>query len=237
MSTVVAKVKVAKKATAKSGTGIPRSQGDRQERAGRLFAALRARYPDAHCALIHEGPFQLLIATILSAQCTDKLVNQVTPGLFKAFPDAKAMATAPLEKVEAQVNRVNFWRNKAKFIKAAAQLLTDEFGGQVPQEMEQLIRLPGVARKTANVVLGNAFNKNMGVVVDTHVGRLAQRFGLTKATTPEKIEQDLMKLFPREQWTLLSHLFIEHGRQVCKARHGKCGEDAICGEFCREGRL
>ncbi len=207
-----------------------------QARAAKLFAALQTRYPHAHCALIHDGPFQLLIATILSAQCTDKLVNQVTPDLFKAFPDAKALAKAPLEKVEAKVNRVNFWRNKAKNIKAAAQLLMDEFGGEVPQEMEQLIRLPGVARKTANVVLGNAFNKNMGVVVDTHVGRLSQRFGLTKQTTPEKIELDLMKLFPRAQWTLLSHLFIEHGRAVCKARHGKCTEDAICAKFCSNAK-
>lgn len=224
---------VAAKTRTKPASGKSRAKGDAaRARAARLFDALRARYPDAHCALIHDGPFQLLIATILSAQCTDKLVNQVTPSLFKAFPDAKALAAAPLEKVEAQVNRVNFWRNKAKNIKAAAQLLVDEFGGQVPQEMEQLIRLPGVARKTANVVLGNAFNKNMGVVVDTHVGRLAHRFGLTKETDPKKVEKDLMALFPREQWTLLSHLFIEHGRQVCKARHGKCKDDAICREFC-----
>ena len=233
MSTAAAKPKVNRtppKSPGKSGT--PRAKA----RAAELFGTLQARYPDAHCALIHEGPFQLLIATILSAQCTDKLVNQVTPGLFKAFPDAKALAAAPLAKIEEKVNRVNFWRNKAKNIQAAAQLLVDEFGGAVPQEMEQLIRLPGVARKTANVVLGNAFNKNMGVVVDTHVGRLAQRFGLTKETTPEKIEKDLMKLFPREQWTLLSHLLIEHGRQVCKARHGLCKDDAICGQFCKDGR-
>lgn len=233
MSTAAAKPNVNRtppKSPGKSGT--PRAKA----RAAELFGALQVRYPDAHCALSHEGPFQLLIATILSAQCTDKLVNQVTPGLFKAFPDAKALAAAPLAKIEEKVNRVNFWRNKAKNIQAAAQLLVDEFGGAVPQEMEQLIRLPGVARKTANVVLGNAFNKNMGVVVDTHVGRLAQRFRLTKETTPEKIEKDLMKLFPREQWTLLSHLLIEHGRQVCKARHGLCQGDAICGQFCKDGR-
>ena len=221
--------------TAKPKSKTPRAKGagetQAKARAARLFSALRERYPDAHCALIHDNAFQLLIATILSAQCTDKLVNQVTPGLFKAFPDAKALAGAPLSSVEEKVNRVNFWRNKAKHIKAAAQLIADEFVGDVPQEMEELIRLPGVARKTANVVLGNAFGKNEGDVVDTHVGRLAKRFGLTREDDPKKIEKDLMNLFPREQWMLLSHLFIEHGRQVCKARHGLCAQDAICLEF------
>lgn len=202
-----------------------------RRRAAKLLADLKARYPDAHCALIHDGPFQLLIATILSAQCTDKLVNQVTPDLFKAFPDAQTMATAPLAAIEEKVNRVNFWRNKAKFLKAAAELLVAKHGGQVPADMEALVKLPGVARKTANVVLGNAFGINEGVVVDTHVGRLAGRFGLTASDDPKKIEKDLMALFPREDWTLLSHLFIEHGRQVCKARHGLCENDAICREF------
>lgn len=202
-----------------------------RRRAAKLLADLKARYPDAHCALIHEGPFQLLIATILSAQCTDKLVNQVTPALFKSFPDAQAMAAAPLAAIEEKVNRVNFWRNKAKFLKATAELLMAKHGGEVPADMAALVKLSGVARKTANVVLGNAFGINHGVVVDTHVGRLSRRFGLTASDDPKKIETDLMGLFPREDWTLLSHLFIEHGRQVCKARHGLCAADAICREF------
>lgn len=207
-----------------------------RRRAAKLFAALKTRYPDAHCALIHDGPFQLLIATILSAQCTDKLVNQVTPDLFKAFPDAKRMAAAPLAAIEEKVNRVNFWRNKAKFLKGAAEILVERHGGKVPDDMDALLHLPGVARKTANVVLGNAFGKNEGIVVDTHVGRLSRRFGLTQSDDPKKIEADLMALFPREDWTLLSHLFIEHGRRVCKARHGICADDAICREFCLDGK-
>ncbi len=207
-----------------------------RRRAGQIYKLLQKKYPDAHCALIHSNPFELLVATILSAQCTDNLVNQVTPGIFQKLPTPQAMAQADLKTIDSLVNRVNFWRNKAKNLSAMAKMLVQKHGGQVPQTMEELIELPGVARKTANVVLGNAFNINTGVVVDTHVGRLAHRLGLTKHTDPKKIEHDLMALFPQKNWTMLSHLLIYHGRQVCKARHGKCSEDAICKAYCSNAK-
>ena len=205
-------------------------------RARRIYDRLQARYPDAKCALIHDGPFQLLVATVLSAQCTDKLINQVTPELFATLPTADAMARAPLELIESKVRRVNFWRNKAKHLKGLGQMLMDEHGGVVPDDMDALIQLPGVARKTANVVLGNAFNKAEGVVVDTHIGRLSRRFGFTTQTDPKKVEPDLMALFARSRWTMLAHLLIYHGRAACKANHAKCAEDDICRAYCANAR-
>ncbi|MEM0914196.1 MAG: endonuclease III [Planctomycetota bacterium] len=203
-----------------------------RRRAARIYKRLHERYPDAHCALVHDNPFELLVATILSAQCTDNLVNQVTPDLFKALPTPQAMADADLATIESLVNRVNFWRNKSKSLHGMARRLVDEYHGEVPQTLEDLITLPGAARKTANVVLGNAFDINHGVVVDTHVARLSRRFGLTQQTDPKKIEPDLMALFPRKNWTMLAHLLIYHGRAVCKARHDSCADDAICRAYC-----
>ena len=207
-----------------------------RRRAARIYKKLQTKYPDAHCALIHSNPYELLVATILSAQCTDVLVNQVTPGIFKKLPTPQLMAKARLETIEGLVNRVNFWRNKAKNLKGMAELLVEKHDGVVPQTMEELIELPGVARKTANVVLGNAFNINHGVVVDTHVGRLANRLGFTEHTDPKKIERDLMALFPKKNWTMLSHLLIYHGRQVCKARHGLCADDELCKRHCSNAK-
>lgn len=181
-------------------------------------------YPDAHCALTYETPLQLLMATILSAQCTDERVNQVTPHLFKAYPDVYALAQAKVADIEVIVKSTGFFRNKAKSIKGASEKIVEDFGGEVPRTLEALITLPGVGRKTANVVLGNAYGINVGVVVDTHVSRLSQRLGLTLHKDPVKIEQDLMTLVPRKNWTLWSHWMIWHGRKVCKAIRPRCGE-------------
>ena len=188
---------------------------------------LQAAYPDAHCALKHANAFELLIATILSAQCTDARVNMVTPELFKKWPTPKAMAQAKQKEIETTIRSTGFYRNKAKSILGASQMIEKNFHGQVPDTMESLLQLPGVARKTANVVLGNVFKKNVGVVVDTHVSRLSNRMGLTRQTTPEKIEQDLMQLFPSRSWTLLSHLLIAHGRSCCTARKTACEQCPI----------
>jgi endonuclease-3 len=190
--------------------------------ASRIYERLSAAYPDAHCALDFKTPFQLLVATILSAQCTDKRVNMVTPTLFKRYPTPADLAAAKTEELEEIIKSTGFFRNKAKSLIGMATAVTDQHAGVIPDEMEQLVKLPGVGRKTANVILGNAFNKNQGVVVDTHVSRVSHRLGLTKETDAVKIEQDLIPLFPSEQWTMLAHLFIEHGRQVCEARRPKC---------------
>ena len=187
-----------------------------------LYDTLAATYPDAHCELDFATPFQLLVATILSAQCTDKRVNLVTPALFARYPDAAALAAARLEDVEALVKTTGFFRSKAKNLVAMATALVAEHGGEVPADMEALVRLPGVGRKTANVILGNAFGRSEGVVVDTHVARVGGRLGLTTATDPLKIEADLARLFPRERWTMLAHLLIFHGRRTCEARRPKC---------------
>ncbi|MEM6553292.1 MAG: endonuclease III [Planctomycetota bacterium] len=215
---------------------IPKAPERDRRRAARIYKKLLERYPDAHCALIHDNPFQLLVATILSAQCTDNLVNQVTPGLFKALPTPEAMANADLAEIESLINRVNFWRNKSKSLHGMARRLVDIYDSEVPRTIEDLITLPGAARKTANVVLGNAFNINHGVVVDTHVARISKRFGLTQHTDPKKIEPDLMALFPRKNWTMLAHLMIYHGRAACKARHGLCQDDPICKAYCCESK-
>lgn len=192
------------------------------QRAKQIYRSLAKLYPDARCALNHRNAYELLIATILSAQCTDARVNLVTPGLFKKYPDPAAMARAPLPEIEQAIRSTGFYRNKAKSLQGASRILAEKYNGRVPDTMDQLIELPGVARKTANVVLGNAYGKNEGVVVDTHVGRLSRRMGLTRHADPKKIEQDLIKLFPRKDWAMLAHLLIHHGRAVCVARKPRC---------------
>jgi endonuclease-3 len=195
---------------------------DDRARAREIIRRLREEYPDARCSLNFENPFQLLVATILSAQCTDERVNQVTPALFARYPTPEDLAGARQEELEELIHSTGFYRNKAKSLLGMAARLVEEHGGRVPDEMEALVRLPGVGRKTANVVLGNAFGKAEGVVVDTHVKRLAGRLGLSRASDPDRIEQDLMELVPREDWTDLAHLFIYHGRAVCKAPRPRC---------------
>jgi endonuclease-3 len=187
-----------------------------------VFSRLKKAHPDAHCELDHETPLQLLVATILSAQCTDKRVNMVTPLLFKTHPTAQSLADAQQEKLEEIIKSTGFFRNKAKSLIALGKALVEHHRGEVPDTMELLVRLPGVGRKTANVILGNAFRKNEGVVVDTHVGRLSARLGLTRQSDPVKIEQELMPLFPRDDWAMLAHVLIFHGRRVCDARAPKC---------------
>lgn len=187
---------------------------------------LKELFPEARCELIYNNPFQLLVATILSAQCTDKQVNKVTPALFAAYPDAKSISEAPIEKIEELIHSTGFYKNKAKNIKSMAYALVKDHNGQVPDNMEELVKLPGVGRKTANVVLGNAFHVP-GMVVDTHVKRITNRYGLTKNSDPEKIEQDLMKIFPKERWTELSHQLVLFGRYFCEAKKPKCSECKI----------
>jgi endonuclease III len=200
-------------------------------RAPEIFQRLAAAYPDARCALDFETPFQLLVATILSAQCTDKRVNMVTPRLFATYPTPAALAAAKQEEVEELVKTTGFFRSKAKSLLGMSAAIENQHGGEVPATMDALVELPGVGRKTANVILGNAFDRNEGVVVDTHVARVSQRLELTKHTDPVKIEQDLVTLFPRQQWTLLAHLLIEHGRKICEARLPKCSQCPL-GDLC-----
>ena len=188
----------------------------------KIIIALDRTYPEAHCELHHADPLQLLIATILSAQCTDKRVNIVTKELFKKYRSASDFATAPIAELEQAIKSTGFFRNKAKNIQACCRKLVERHAGKVPRTMEELTQLDGVGRKTANVVLGNAFGINVGVVVDTHIARLSQRLGLTKQTTPEKIEPELMALAPQKQWTLFSHWLIWHGRRRCNARRPDC---------------
>ena len=211
----------------KAPTGAGRSGGGRAKQAARvaqIVAGLERMYPEAECELTFGTPFQLLVATILSAQCTDKLVNQVTPSLFARFPDAPAMAGADVAEVEKLVSRTGFFRVKARNIVATAQALMLDHAGEVPRSMDALINLPGVARKTGNVVLGTAYGMNEGIAVDTHVARLSARLGLSTETDPKKIEQDLLALLPRDKWTQLGHQIIWHGRRVCQARKPACGE-------------
>ncbi|MGD0462187.1 MAG: endonuclease III [Tepidisphaeraceae bacterium] len=199
----------------------------RRQRANAILCILQSVYPDARCSLDYRTPLQLLVATILSAQCTDKRVNQVTKRLFKKYKTAADFANSPGGELERDIQSTGFFRNKAKSIRAMAASLLAKHGGRVPATMEELTALAGVGRKTANVVLGNAFGKNIGVVVDTHVARLSQRLELTRQTTPEKIEVDLMEVVAQEQWTLWSHLMIHHGRAVCTARRPECERCAI----------
>ena len=205
-----------------SGARSAKTTPAEKRRAQRLYDKLLAEYPDARCALDHRDAFELLVSTILSAQCTDARVNMVTPALFKRFPTAKAMAKADPAELQELIRTTGFFRNKAKSLLGASRKIAGAHRGRVPDTMETLTDLPGVARKTANVVLGNAFAKNEGVVVDTHVGRLAYRMALTSHSDPKKIEHDLMALFPRDTWTMLAHLLIFHGRRVCTARKPMC---------------
>ena len=201
-----------------------------------ILERLKKEYPDAHCELDFETPLQLLIATILSAQCTDKRVNMVTPELFKTFPDAESLSIANPEKLEEMIKSTGFFRNKTKSLLGMSGAVVERHGGQVPSTMEELVKLPGVGRKTANVVLGNAFHIDEGVVVDTHVGRLSIRLGLTNETDPVKVEQVLMSLIPRDDWTLISHLLIFHGRRVCIARVPRC-ESCVLADVCPSARV
>lgn len=212
-----------KKTPAKSVRGIPSKKASRKP-APLLptIEKLKEAYPDAHCELTHTNAFELLVATILSAQCTDARVNMVTPELFRRFGTPAKMAAAPVEDIEEIIRSTGFFKNKAKNLKACATALVQRHGGQVPQDMDQLTALAGVGRKTANVVLGNAFGISSGVVVDTHVSRISQRLGWSRGGTPEKIEQELNRKVPREDWILISHLLIFHGRRICFARSPHC---------------
>ena len=207
---------------------MPReSKKVRRERAARIFDLLEEEYPQAKTALTHTNPFELAVATILSAQCTDERVNMVTPGLFRRFPHAEALAEAPIGEVEELIHSTGFFRNKAKNLIGMAQAVLRDHGGQLPQTLAELTKLPGIGRKTGNVVLGNAFGIDEGVVVDTHVKRLSGRMGFTREVTPEKVERDLMEVFPQDRWTPLSHLLIFHGRGSCPARKPRCGECVV----------
>ena len=211
-------------------------KGSAKARAPVILERLKVAYPDAACALDHRNAFELLVATILSAQTTDVRVNLVTPALFRRYPDAATLARARQADVEKIIQSTGFFRNKARSVIGMAQALVAEHGGRVPNTMAELVLLPGVGRKTANVVLGNAFGINEGIVVDTHVARLSKLLGLTRQTEPEKIERALMALFPRDDWALLAHLLIFHGRRVCIARRPKCGE-CVLADVCPSARL
>ena len=200
------------------------------KRADKILRRLTHQYPDAKCSLVYDNPEQLLVSTILSAQCTDKQVNKVAPLLFRKFPTVKALALAPVSEIKEIVKPTGFYNNKAKSIKSAMQAVMKKFNGKVPDNMDDLLSLSGVGRKTANVVLGDGFGIP-GIVVDTHVSRICRRLGLTKNTDPVKIEQDLMKIIPKSKWVLLGHLMIAHGRAVCKARNPKCG-DCFLNDIC-----
>jgi len=211
------------------------SAEERRARTAEILARLESIYPNARCALDHENALQLLIATILSAQCTDARVNMVTPDLFRRYPDARAFAEAEPAELEKRIQSTGFFRNKTRSIIGCCQALVVRHGGEVPADLDLLVELPGVGRKTANVVLGNAFDIP-GVVVDTHVTRLSQLLGLTREKDPNKIEIDLMQLVPRAQWTELAHLMIEHGRRVCIARRPRCDE-CVLSDLCPSSRV
>ena len=208
----------------------------KRDRTREIVRRLHAEYPAARCSLTHRDAYELITATILSAQCTDERVNQVTPALFARYPDAAALASARQNDLEELIRPTGFYRNKAKSLLGMAGAVADRHDGRVPDSMEELVALPGVGRKTANVVLGNAFGKAVGIVVDTHVTRLSGRLGLTRQRDPVKIEQDLMKLVPREEWTDLAHLFIDHGRAVCRAPTPRC-ELCVLADICPSSRV
>jgi endonuclease-3 len=205
----------------------PKTAAERHARLKKILATLDQMYPAATCALHHHNAWELLVATILSAQCTDRRVNMVTPGLFRKYPTIRDFANANQEKLAQDIRSTGFFNNKAKAVIGAARKILSDFGGDVPREIDQLLTVPGAARKTANVVLGTAFGIASGVVVDTHVQRIARRLGLTKETDPGKIEKDLMKTIPKEKWILFSHQIILHGRALCIARNPKCAECAL----------
>ena len=204
-----------------SGHGVAKLE-IKPERVASILKILRETYPNAECALVHKDAWQLLVATILSAQCTDARVNMVTPKLFETYPTPKAMGDAPLEGLEALIRTTGFYHNKAKSIQGAGRVIIEQFGGKVPQTMAELLTVPGAARKTASVVLGVAYGKAEGIVVDTHVFRVSRRLGLTRSETPQAVEQDLMKIIPHDRWIQYSHEIIHHGRQICDARKPKC---------------
>jgi len=209
----------------------PKTAAERKARLQKIFTELDKLFPDATCALHHENAWQLLVATILSAQCTDERVNKVTPGLFRKFPTVEDLASVPQEELAQEIRTCGFFNNKARSIIGAAKKVQGEFGGQVPKTLDELLTVPGAARKTANVVLGTAYGIASGVVVDTHVQRITNRLDLTKNSDPVKIEQDLMKIVPQERWILFSHQVIHFGRQICIARKPRCGScplDAVC---------
>ena len=210
------------KAKAASTAKGSKTLEQRRERVAAILPLLKKMYPHAKCSLDHGNPLELLVATILSAQCTDERVNIVTKDLFRKYKSAGDYAKVQQETLEKDIQSTGFFRNKAKSLRGMGQALLERHKGKVPDSMEELTNLPGVGRKTANVVLGNAFGQNVGVVVDTHVARLSNRLGLTKHADPVKIEQDLIQIVPREEWTLFSHLLIHHGRAICTARNPKC---------------
>lgn len=224
------------KVTPKTGRRRKRRPASLPAHAAEILVRLKREHPDAHCELDHTTPLQLLVATILSAQCTDKRVNMVTPRVFRAFPTASTLADAEPEKLQDAIRSTGFFNNKTKSLIGLGKALVERHEGEVPQSMAALVKLPGVGRKTANVVLGNAFHRDEGVVVDTHVARVSLRLGLTKETDPVKIERDLMLLFPREEWTLLAHLLIFHGRRVCHARVPHC-EACVLADICPSSRV
>ena len=226
--------KIAKKRPAKATTGTPKAPPlpeDRKAQARRVLRRLKADHGDAVCALNYDSPMQLLVATILSAQCTDERVNIVTEKLFADHPTAEDLSKLPIRRLEKYVQSAGFYRNKAKNIKACCEALVNEYDGQVPQDLEKLVQLAGVGRKTANVVLGTAFGIASGVVVDTHVGRISRRTGLTDETNPVKVEKDLIDLLPRSRWVDFSHQMIYHGRRVCDARRPDC-QNCSMRRFC-----
>ena len=215
--------------------GRPTPNAAERERAAKIVATLRELYPGAKCSLDFTTPLELLVATMLSAQCTDERVNMVTKALFQKYRSAEDYANANPAELEQDIKQTGFYRNKAKHIREAARLIVERFGGAVPRAMEELTTLPGVARKTANVVMGNAYGIVEGVVVDTHVGRIARRLGLTVSDDPVKVEQDLMALLPQSDWLDLSHMLIMHGRAICQARKPLCAECALA-PLCPTGR-
>lgn len=229
--TARARAKAAKPAKAAQATKPARAAGTDPKRVAAILAKLDEAYPNATCELNHKNAFELLIATILSAQCTDVRVNQVTETLFKKYPDAKAFAYATPSELEQEIRPTGFFRNKTKSVMGASKGILENFGGEVPRTMEEILTLPGVARKTANVVLGTAYGIPSGIVVDTHVQRIANRLDLTRNQDPKKIEQDLMQVIPRDKWISFSHQIIWHGRRICQARKPKCVEcnmESLC---------
>jgi endonuclease III len=218
------KTKERKKDSGAARARAMKERGTDPKRVRTILAKLNEAYPHATCALKHHNVFELLVATILSAQCTDARVNMVTPGLFRKYPDAKHLAYANPAELEQEIRTTGFFRNKTKSLIGASKKLVEEFDGKVPRTMDELLTLPGVARKTANVVLGTGYGIASGVVVDTHVQRVTKRLDLTKNTDPKKIEQDLMKVIPQDRWILFSHQIIWHGRRVCQARKPQCTE-------------
>ncbi len=212
------------------------SKKARRARTEEILGRLETEYPDAHCALDHRSPLELLVATILSAQCTDKRVNMVTPALFARYPTAADYADADMAELEELIRSTGFFRNKAKSLRGLGQALVEEHGGEVPSDMAALVKLPGTGRKTANVVLGNAFGIDEGVVVDTHVGRISRLLGLTEEKDAVKVERELMELVPRTHWTVWSHLLIYHGRAVCVARRPQCAQ-CVLADLCPSAEI